>query len=460
MDSERHHMIVDDILELVRVGAGKAKGEQAAFPPRQVIGELISRYGLLARQQGIELRAQVERELPALLVGDGRRLARVLENLLKNALAVTRHGYVALTVGVHSGYQEGVALEFAVQDSGSGETSEGEARLALDVTSLDADAIDGDGAGLGLALCKALVTLMGGEISCDGIPGLGNTFTFRIPFALAVAGGGATAKQAAGRRPDFGGKRVLLAEDNPFNQQVAHVLLERSGLSVTLAQNGAEALELVATRDFDLVLMDVQMPLMDGLAATREIRRLPKPGVAELPILAVSANAMEHDVRASLAAGMNDHLCKPFTPDSLYGSIAHWLKKGAVRAVSETAAAGLWAPPPPRGLIPVDFEAGVRLTGGDAAFYRDLLARFQQEYGARGEEVRRELALGNRQEASRLAHSVKGVAGVLAAYPLHGAAFRLESALKGSGGDPELHLAEFQAELSRALAYLREQFPL
>ncbi|GAW66441.1 response regulator receiver [Geoanaerobacter pelophilus] len=454
MDTEKHHIIVDEILELASISAGKARTELAPFSPQQVIENLLLRHHLQAERKGLELRAQLAPELPNLLIGDAKRLSRILDNLLKNALALTRHGYIGFSAAVHQRYRGGVSLAFAVQDCGSGEPAEGEAQLALDLGALDAEAINSS-PGLGLALCKALVTLLGGEIWCDGVPGLGNTFTFRLPFGDAAAAGSEAAKGAARRHPGFNGERVLLAEDNPFNQQVACALLERSGLSVTLAQNGAEAVELVARCDFDLVLMDVQMPVMDGLAAAREIRQLSKPGMAELPILAVSANAMEHDVRASLVAGMNDHLCKPFTPDSLYGCIAQWLGKGAPGTVARSAVAGAGTAAFAQVVIPVDFEAGVRLTGGNAELYRDLLARFRQEYGARGEEVRRELALGNRQEATRLAHSVKGVAGVLAAFPLHGAALRLESALKGDD-DAELLLEDFQAELSRALAYLRE----
>jgi CheY-like chemotaxis protein len=454
MDTEQHHMIVDEILELARISAGKAKAEQAPFSPQQVVGELLSRHCLLAQGKGIELRTQLPAELPSLLIGDARRLSRVLDNLLKNALALTEHGYIAFSAEVRRIRREGVSLAFAVQDCGSGEPAEGEEQLSLDLGALDAEAIKNNGSGLALALCKGLVTLLGGEIWCDGVPGLGNTFTLVLPFGEAPEPG-KNANGAAAGQPCFSGVRVLLAEDNPFNQQVACALLERSGLSVTVAENGAEAVELVARCDFDLVLMDVQMPVMDGLAAAREIRLLPKPGMAELPILAVSANAMEHDIKASLAAGMNDHLCKPFTPDSLYGCIAQWLGKGAAETEPERRGAGARAALFPGGVTPVEFETGVRLTGGNAELYRDLLARFRHEYGARGEEVRRELALGNRQEASRLAHSVKGVAGVLAAFPLHGAALRLESALKGDD-DAELYLEDFQAELSRALAYLRE----
>ncbi|HSN14073.1 MAG TPA: response regulator, partial [Anaeromyxobacteraceae bacterium] len=280
---------------------------------------------------------------------------------------------------------------------------------------------------------------------CESVAGVGSVFTVRLPFA--VAGGSAQERGGEGGAR-FKGEHVLLVEDNPFNRKVALALLERAGLRVTVAENGAEAVAKVRCEAFDLVLMDVSMPVMDGLAAAREIRALDRPGAASLPILAVSANAMETDVAASLAAGMNAHIAKPFTPETLYGAVAAALQGGGPSPEGSEVEA-----PRPRLVPKVDLETGVRLTGGDLRLYRELLGQFEVEYRDRCGEIERQALAGNLEEAARLAHAVKGIAGVLAAKPLQEAAQRLETALRG-GADFSGELGAFREELRLTLAFI------
>ncbi|UPU37195.1 PAS domain S-box protein [Geomonas paludis] len=443
--------IINDVLDFSKIEAGKLMIDRITFSLQDVVAELLAVYAPRARQQGVDLRVELDSQIPDLLTGDPMRLAQILNNLLSNALKFTRHGSVQLAVKLARKDTGSAELIFAVRDSGIGILAEDQAQLFQAFTQLDGSLTRSHGGtGLGLAICKRLTTMMKGEIWCESIPGLGSTFSFWLPFGVAAADSRVERKKEAGFTR-FRQQRVLLVEDNPFNQKVALALLERGGLQVTVACNGDEAVDLVRAREFDLVLMDVRMPGKDGLTAAREIRALGKAGGESLPILAVSANAMDQDVAASLAAGMNGHIAKPFTPESLYGAIAVWLgdqgraPAGGQEQVEERSP-----------VARIDFETGVRQTGGDRKLYRDLLKQFEREYQDQGAAIEREIRAGNKEEASRLAHSVKGIAGVLAAQPLHGAAQRLETALKGEG-DVTRVLSDFRDELQTTIACLQAE---
>ncbi|WP_224981343.1 PAS domain-containing hybrid sensor histidine kinase/response regulator [Geomonas agri] len=443
--------IINDVLDFSKIEAGKLMIDRITFSLQDVVAELLAVYAPRARQQGVDLRVELDAQIPELLIGDPMRLAQILNNLLSNALKFTRHGSVQLAVKLARKEPGSAELIFAVRDSGIGILAEDQVQLFQAFTQLDGSITRShSGTGLGLAICKRLTAMMKGEIWCESIPGLGSTFSFWLPFCIASADSKVERKKGTGFTR-FRQQRVLLVEDNPFNQKVALALLERGGLQVTVAGNGDEAVDLVRTKEFDLVLMDVRMPVKDGLTAAREIRALDKPGTESLPILAVSANAMDDDVAASLAAGMNGHIAKPFTPDSLFGAIAVWLNgQGRTSAGEEEQVEERPT------VAKVDFETGVRQTGGDRKLYRDLLRQFEREYQNQGAEIEREIRAGNKEEAARLAHSVKGIAGVLAAQPLHGAAQRLETALKGEG-DPTRVLADFREELIGTIACLQAE---
>ena len=426
--------IINGILDFSKIEAGKLEIDLVEFSPELVIGELMAVFSVMAQEKEIELSLQMDRSVPGRLVGDPKRLAQILNNLLGNALKFTRHGFIILSVEVVERDTDRVELAFTVQDSGIGILPEYQAQLFQAFTQVDGSITRNyGGTGLGLAICKRLTSLMGGRIWCESSPGIGSVFSLRLPFAVGSQESGLDlGDRSTPVFPQFGGQRILLVEDNAFNQKVAVALLEKGGLRVTVATSGFEALELIGRLEFDLVLMDIQMPGMDGLTVARHIRQLPRPGVDMLPILAVSANAMKQDVEKSLAAGMNGHLAKPFTPESLYEAVGRLV--GATLAASP----GIAAPgtendrtekraAPGSGLL--DVEAGIRQLGGDRNLYLDLLGRFLREYAEKTEDVGQEVARGNLRDAAQLAHSVRGIAGVLAAGPLQLAAQNLERAL-------------------------------
>ena len=456
--------IINDVLDFSKIEAGKLEISSIDFPAQEVVRDIVAVFAVRAEEKGIELRMEFDGAIPRRLVGDPQRLAQILNNLLGNALKFTRQGSIVLTVAIARRSAEGVELDFQVRDSGIGICAENQAQLFQPFTQLDGSITRTyGGTGLGLAICKQLTSLLGGGISCQSSPGAGSTFTFRLPFAVAVRQSAALLSSSAPGSLRFSGQRILVVEDNVFNQKVAVALLERGGLAVTVAGNGWEALVLIREEEFDLVLMDVQMPVMDGLTAAREIRKLEKPGAGALPILAVSANAMPEDVKQSLAAGMNAHLTKPYNPEALYRSIGLWLgMKGNDEGGSAPAQAGGSAPGDcgkKEMASRLDVETGIRQTGASRDLYLDLLGRFELEYSGKGEEIRREVGSGNVQQASRIAHSVKGIAGVLAAMPLHGAAQRMEAALGNGDRSVEPLLVAFEDELAATLVCVRQALP-
>ncbi len=515
--------IINDILDFSSIEAGKLEMGRVEFCAEEVVGELMAVFADRAQEKGIELRAEFDPTIPGRLWGDPQRLAQILNNLADNALKFTRYGYIYLAVAVVERGPAAVELSFTVRDSGIGIGAEHQAQLFQPFTQIDGSATRSQGGtGLGLAICKRLVSLMGGTIWCESLTGVGSAFCFRLPFAVGSGSSDAPPPVAPPAwQPLFGGQRILLVEDNGFNQRVAVALLEKVGLQVTVADGGAQALQLMAERQFDLVLMDIQMPDMDGLTASRRIRKLARPGAATVPIVAVSANALERDVKESLAAGMNAHLGKPFTPDLLYGTIARWLCAGGGQSSASGAVPGEeWSvkrdtqederdtqgekrgeedekpdrrsekgdtqgeerkkdgekrdtegeerekegerpdgegEQEPEAQELLDVETGIRQIGGDRALYLELLNRFVQEYGGKAEEAGREVDSGNLQGALLLAHSIKGIAGVLAALPLQRAAQGLETGLRKNSGGIEPLVESFRDRLTATVAQVERE---
>ncbi len=247
------------------------------------------------------------------------------------------------------------------------------------------------------------------------------------------------------------GARILLAEDNLLNQQIACELLADEGLVVEVATNGREALEMALSRRYDLVLMDMQVPEMDGLAATRALRE--RFSTAELPILAMTANASEADRRRCAEAGMDAHISKPIDPPQLYATLQRWLRPPALPVLAADAGYGSTVPSSQMlGVAGIDSSLGLRRAGGKPALYRKLLAIFVRDMASSVDAVRSALGAGDRAAAVRAAHSLKGSAGTIGAGALESAAGALEARL-AAGQDPEpLALAMLAADLASLVA--------
>jgi CheY-like chemotaxis protein len=322
-------MIINDLLDFSKVEAGKLELDEAPFDLRSMVSESLELLAESARRKGLTMSAEIPPDIITRIQGDELRLRQVLINLLGNAVKFTDHGVIVLRVEQLADNADGVAYRFSVTDTGVGIKLQNQA-LIFDLFSQE----DGSttrqfgGTGLGLAICKQLVELMDGEIWVTSVPDEGSTFWFTVRLHNIDPADGVRATETAddthgpgvaGPDNDSGGLisvapglRALLVEDNVVNQFVASSVLGQCKCEVTLANDGREAVAAYRDGKFDVILMDCQMPVMDGFEATREIRKWEaERGLARTPIIALTANVLEADRDHCLNAGMDDHVAKP-----------------------------------------------------------------------------------------------------------------------------------------------------
>jgi TMAO reductase system sensor TorS len=318
--------VINEILDFSRIEAGHLEIEAVEFDCRETVRDVVTLLSERASRKGLVLMHRTERDLPNAVVGDPRRVKQILTNLVGNAIKFTEQGEVRVSVSVAQREGDTCVLRFEVRDTGIGIAPESLHAI------FDAFAqADGTmrrkygGTGLGLTIAKNLAQVMGGEIGVDSMPGRGSTFWFtvRVPALRGMVP--IAPEGTAEPLPACLSGRVLLAEDNPVNRELAVAMLDAMDLDVVLANEGREALAAVNAGGIDLVLMDCQMPEVDGFAATRAIRTAEAGGSRRLPIVALTANAMEGDRERCLACGMDDYLSKPFKPAQLNAVLARWL---------------------------------------------------------------------------------------------------------------------------------------
>ncbi len=319
--ADRLLIIINEILDYSKMEAGKTVLDSVGFHLPSVINDVLRSLAFLAHQKGLELAVRIAPDVPADLTGDPVRLGQVLINLVGNAIKFTDHGEVCIDVSVKVATSSHACLQFSVRDTGIGIALDQQGGLFEEFQQAQTSGkrLYG-GTGLGLAVCRSIVTLMGGEIGLKSMPGEGTTITFDAHFELSPGSIGLAVgvhtpaimiTQAAEGIPASSLLlKILLAEDNLVNQKVAMSMLGKMGHRITLATNGLEALEQWRQNDFDLILMDVQMPEMNGLQAAAQIRQEEVAG-AHVPIVAMTASAMSEDRERCLAAGMDDFISKP-----------------------------------------------------------------------------------------------------------------------------------------------------
>jgi signal transduction histidine kinase/CheY-like chemotaxis protein/HPt (histidine-containing phosphotransfer) domain-containing protein len=568
--------ILNDILDVSKIEAGKMEIERTTFNLEEVMGNLSTIVGNRAQEKKLEFLMQTASDVPNLLIGDPLRLSQVLINLVGNAVKFTQQGEVMVSVTLARKTSEEVILRFAVKDTGIGMSQQEIDKLFRPFTQADSSVTRRfGGTGLGLTISKRLVELMGGRIWVESTPGVGSNFIFiarfqkaekqsshslaalndlrglrvlavdhsenglqilksylesfalevatasntehalnlvrkgneeRKPFGLVVVDcklpemngidvarklreitfltfrpkvllisssdqeellqqmdnqlvDGILAKpfqqsklldavsKVSGRSVLSSGKfkiiseqlnpelislirgaHLLLVEDNEINRQVAQEMLEGFGIDVTTAQNGEEAIALLKDEQFDGVLMDMQMPVMDGVTATREIRK--NPHHHKLPIIALTANVMVSEQKEFLDAGVTDYIGKPIDPDHLVATLAKWVRP--VRSmesipVHQTIQDSATEPLPDLPGVSV-FES-VRRIGGNVALYYSLLEKFRLKEHDIADRIREALAANDRETAERLAHTLRGITGTLGAKNLQELAASLESSI-------------------------------
>ena len=330
--------LVSDILDVSKIEAGRLELENGLFDLRGELHGLLDMNQLRAQEKGLAFRVRYDELARGEFEGDATRIKQVLGNLISNALKFTQQGSVEVDIET----TPAGPLRFAVRDTGVGFSPEFGRALFTRFSQADSTITRRfGGTGLGLSICKSLVEMMGGEISAHSCPGQGSCFSFTLPLrrsrALADYDLDCTARATTAAQPCELGRdgeaplRVLLAEDHPINQRVIHLILAPHGVEVTTVENGADAIEAFRGGAFDLVLMDMQMPVMDGLAATRAIRKCETGRATRTPIIMLSANAMSQHRQEALSAGADLHVAKPVTAASLIAGIGQVL--GEVEAV-------------------------------------------------------------------------------------------------------------------------------
>jgi signal transduction histidine kinase/CheY-like chemotaxis protein/HPt (histidine-containing phosphotransfer) domain-containing protein len=464
--------IIDDILDLSRIEAGKLPLQCVEFSLEQVWRDVCSVLGRRADNKGLSLLFQLPADAPTLLRGDRVRLTQILLNLLSNAIKFTERGEVRLDVRVLSRTIGDCHLYFEVSDSGIGIAADLLPRIFDVFTQADeSDARRHGGAGLGLAICKRLVELLGGTLTVHSDLGHGSQFGFAIALQLAAPAPstpmlssdlpalrvryGTAVEQALGMQQESlhrehsdhaqaapsaagaalftPGCRVLLAEDHSINQSVAMAMLDELGVAVEPVGDGETALAALRAGHFDAVLMDIQMPGMDGLSATRLLKD--DPALCDIPVIALTAHAMSGDRERFLHAGMDDYLTKPLDPARLLQVLRRWLPATGVSAAQTLADKALdatqTADPAMPQIAGMDIAAALHRLGGKPALYWRLLDDFRQRHAVMAADLVDAISSAQHARIRELAHAIKGVAATLGAVQIAGAAQTIESGARG-----------------------------
>ncbi len=457
--------IINDILDYSKIEAGKLELDYDSFTLTGLIEQMKSLFSSAAVDKGLQLTFQASPDIPAVLIGDSLRLGQVLTNLLGNAVKFTERGHVALDITKTGGDARQVRLRFAVSDTGIGLSAEQIDRLFTPFAQADTSTTRKyGGTGLGLSISRRLVEAMGGTIDVESTPDRGSTFVFYLDMlvsgpvclddALNDSARGSADQQETIAVPCFAGRSILLAEDNLLNQEVAKRWLEKTRAEVVVAENGAEALRMIKKRPFDLVLMDLQMPVMDGYEAVQRLRE----GYPELPIIALSAAATAEDKSRAQAAGMNAYLTKPIDENNLYRTLCDWLEESDGNDVPARHEPGKSVLLP--SLSGFDFKRGLRSADGDEAFYHRLLVLFREQLNGEFAAVEDLLKKPNDGETSRMIHTIKGIAGTVGHTALAAIATSIDLAFKEGRPATKSMRDEFHAAMQDAKNRLENLPPL
>jgi CheY-like chemotaxis protein/HPt (histidine-containing phosphotransfer) domain-containing protein len=446
--------LIADILDLSKIEARKIVIENRCFNLRQTIEEVIQLLGVQASAKGLRIHSRVSPEIPQFLKGDASRLRQILTNLVANAIKFTERGEVSLDVALDCQAARMATVRFTITDTGIGIRLDQSAALFSPFVQADESTTRKyGGTGLGLAISKQLAELMGGSIGVDSREGQGSSFWFTAVFEVAAPSQKLPASEPrdqrlsapAGPTRTVREARILLAEDNATNRDVGLAQLQKLGYKATAVTNGAQAVQAVIEGNFDLVLMDCEMPVMDGFEATRRIRASIHPAI---PIIAVTADAMPADRDRCLREGMNDYISKPVELDRLEEVLAKWLAaSGPADAVRVHGQHTVF-----------DVEGLLRRLRGDRELASITLKGFLQDVPSQLNNLRMRLDESDARGLRLQAHALKGAAGTVAAEGLRAIALEMERTAAAGQLDPcgELlpraieEFARFRTTLERA----------
>ncbi|MEN8177993.1 MAG: transporter substrate-binding domain-containing protein [Pseudomonadota bacterium] len=438
--------IIDDVLDISKIEAGRMEIEETAFQLDEILENLSSMVSLKAEEKGLEIIFKRDPNVPGALLGDPLRIGQVLSNFMQNAIKFTEAGEVVVSIQLVNLHVDTAEIAFSVSDTGIGIQPESIGHLFENFVQADSSTSrQYGGAGLGLSISKQLIELMHGRLTVKSDPGVGSQFRFVLnlklqkdDFLRAVKPDERSSREIT-TVTSLSGK-VLLVEDNEINQAVARELLENFGLQVVIASEGREAIQKLRAGDFDLVLMDIQMPGMDGYETTREIRHDKR--FLSIPILAITAHVMASDLERCLAAGMNDYLAKPIEPERLLEILRSWLNglDDRRRTPRKEHEAGSVLPDKLSG---IDLDRGLVRIGGNQALFYKLLRGFLQQHGNCCDRIEQLLGDDACSEAAHYLHTLQGVSGNIGALELQRTSLDLGDALHAGGRQD---LAELKSE--------------
>ncbi|MCA9247152.1 MAG: PAS domain S-box protein [Planctomycetales bacterium] len=415
--------IINDVLDFSKIEAGRMELDMTTFGLREWLADTLRPFQLRAREKGVKLIQRVERDVPDAVIGDVGRLRQVVVNLIGNALKFTEEGAITVAVDKYWFDHSDVVLHFAVADTGIGIPKEQQSRIFEAFTQADASTTRKyGGTGLGLSICAQLVKLMGGKIWINSKVGHGSTFHFTgwlsvpkdlpetqadVPIdVIEPAELTSTPASSIEVRP----LNILLAEDNPVNQELARRLLVKRGHRVEVAAHGEQAIEAVAHRRYDLILMDIQMPLMDGIEATKAIRAQEKETGGHIPIVAMTAHALKEDRDRCLQAGMDDYFAKPINPQRLYETVERLAGASGDfdPAIEPVAEASGRKPKSHDSIARFDLQAALARVDGDAGLLRELADMFIEESPKMVRQLRSAIDTRDSDRLELTAHKLRG----------------------------------------------------
>ncbi|MHB8111255.1 MAG: protein kinase domain-containing protein [Syntrophorhabdaceae bacterium] len=428
--------IINDILDFSKIEAGKLNLESIVFRPSEVINNVTNLVLVQAAQKAIEVRSFLSGDIPPVVKGDPLRLTQVLGNLLNNAIKFTQTGYVCLKAELLEKRQNTCTIRFLVEDTGIGMT-EKQMKIVFDPFSQAEDSITRNfgGTGLGLTISRHIVEIMGSKMSIKSEPGRGSIFSFDLQFSysphydIAAPAGKTDLKTLQGAR-------ILLAEDNAINQEMALEILKAVGVIADVAHDGNEAVMKASLNAYDLILMDVEMPVMGGYEATRQIRTRDQ----KLPIIAMTAHALEGARQECLNAGMNDYIAKPLETETFYAKLSQWLKTSM--ATLDTPHQTYFP------LLPgINVQEGLERSLGDKDFYRKLLISFFTNYASEADRIKDAVAANDLKQAAFIAHTIKGTSANLSIEVISHAARQLETAIRAQTGEYTMLISQLDTAM-------------
>lgn len=430
--------LINDILDYSKIEAGRMEIENIGFIFKKCVQDVMKVMRIRCEEKNIELKSSFSADVPEGVIGDPGRLRQIIINLVGNAIKFTEHGYVALDVSVNSVTNKDVVLHLKVSDTGIGIPKDKQDQIFKPFTQADGSTTRKyGGTGLGLSIVVQLVEMMGGKVWVESAPGCGSVFNFTVQFGLLsgheieklkLAGSDSSGLELSERKAVSRPLNILLAEDNEINRKLAVRLLEKRGHKIMCVANGLEVLDAIGSNSFDIILMDVQMPEMDGFDATAKIREMEKESGKRMPIVAMTAHAMKGDKERCLNSGMDGYVTKPIYPQDLYNAI------DVLTSVAKTEA--VVAPKFEEGVMDkgiFDREDFLRRVGDDEALLNELVGDFLIDVRTQFDLLKVALASGDVNTVTLHAHTIKGAAANLSIGRVREAAWQVENISREEG---------------------------